>query len=221
MLRVGVFALVTALVTPWCALAQGQHSGGKGQSFLEEHNRDRDQPIQIESNSLEVRDKSKVATFSGDVHLVQGDTTIRCQTLVVFYGAEHSTSERSASGAARTQQEGRDHSSGPVPQGSHDIRKIEARGGVTINSKDQNASGDLGVYDVKAKTITLTGNVVVSQGKNVLHGERVVVDTVTGNAHMEAGTAGNERVRALFVPNNNGESSVPSLVPSIVPNRTN
>ena len=64
-----------------------------------------------------------------------------------------------------------------VPQGAQDIRRIEARGGVTVISKDQNASGDLGVYDVKKKTITLTGNVVVSQGKNVLHGDRVIVDT--------------------------------------------
>ena len=55
------------------------------------------------------------------------------------------------------------------------FRRAEARGDVTVVSKDQNATGDLGVYDVKTKTITLTGNVVVSQGKNVLRGERVVV----------------------------------------------
>ena len=39
-------------------------------------------------------------------------------------------------------------------------------------TKDQNASGELGVYDLKSKMITLTGNVVVSQGKNVLRGEQ-------------------------------------------------
>jgi lipopolysaccharide export system protein LptA len=37
-----------------------------------------------------------------------------------------------------------------------DIRRAEARGGVTVVAKDQNASGDLGVYDMKTKTITLT-----------------------------------------------------------------
>ena len=40
-----------------------------------------------------------------------------------------------------------------------------ARGGVTGITKDQNASGDLGVYDLIANTITLTGNVVVSHSK--------------------------------------------------------
>jgi len=70
---------------------------------------------------------------------------------------------------------------------AQNIRRIEARGGVTVITKDQNASGDLGVYDLKTKTIALSGNVVVSQGQNVIHGERVVVDTVTGTARVESG----------------------------------
>jgi lipopolysaccharide export system protein LptA len=94
-----------------------------------------------------------------------------------------------------------------MPQGAQNIRRIEARGGVTVTTKDQNASGDLGIYDLKTKTITLSGNVVVSQGQNVIHGERVVVDMITGNARVESGstvgasgTAGPGRVRALILP---------------------
>src|SRR5208282_4637042 len=96
-----------------------------------------------------------------------------------------------------------------APQGAQNIRRIEARGGVTVITKDQNASGDLGVYDLKTKTITLSGNVVVSQGQNVIHGERVVVDTATGYARVESassggtaggGAAGPSRVRALIQP---------------------
>jgi len=34
----------------------------------------RDQPIRIDAAVLEVRDKNKVATFSGNVKVVQGDT---------------------------------------------------------------------------------------------------------------------------------------------------
>ena len=47
----------------------------------------RDQPIQIEAASLEMRDKKKEATFSGNVKVVQGDTTMTSKTLVVFYDA--------------------------------------------------------------------------------------------------------------------------------------
>src|SRR5438477_8340066 len=47
----------------------------------------RDQPIQIEAASLEMRDKKKEATFAGNVKVVQGDTTMTSKTLVVFYDA--------------------------------------------------------------------------------------------------------------------------------------
>jgi lipopolysaccharide export system protein LptA len=91
-----------------------------------------------------------------------------------------------------------------MPQGGN-FRRAEARGDVTVVSKDQNASGDLGVYDTKTKTITLTGNVVVSQGKNVVRGERVVVNTATGDARVESGVTAHdvtahERVRVLILP---------------------
>ena len=37
------------------------------------------QPIHIEAMTLEIRDKDKTATFSGNVQVVQGDTTMRCR----------------------------------------------------------------------------------------------------------------------------------------------
>ena len=57
---------------------------------------------------------------------------------------------------------------------------------------------------------------VVSQGKNVLNGDKVVVDTATGNAHFEsAGTAAQNRVRALILPSKspNGGPNVMSIGP--------
>src|SRR5580704_14368848 len=52
---------------------------------LQGFSQNRDQPVRIESARLEVRDKDKRATFAGDVHLTQGDTTLTCKTLVVHY----------------------------------------------------------------------------------------------------------------------------------------
>ena len=208
---------MATLLAPGFAGAQAPHPSAP--NALREQNQD--QPIQIEAATLEVHDKKKMATFSGDVQVIQGDTTIKCQTLVVFYGAEHTVGAGqtasaapagTASGAALPQ-------TTVVPQGAQDIRRIEARGGVTVISKDQNASGDLGVYDLKKKTITLTGNVVVTQGKNVLHGDRVVVDTTTGNAHIESGNGGQTRVRALILPNKGTDGT--SNIMSIGPNRPN
>ena len=149
------------------------------------------------------------------MQVVQGDTTLKCKVLVVFYGAEVGLA--GGTGAKTT----------ALPTDAQSIRRIEARGDVTVVSKDQNASGDLGVYDLKSKTITLTGNVVVTQGQNVIHGTRVVVDTVTGNARVEAGgntVAGNGappgRVRALILPHSNQNSPSGHLL-QLGPPKTN
>lgn len=173
---------------------------------FQQHNND--QPIQIDAKTLEVHDRSKTATFSGNVKVVQGDTTMTCKTLVVFYGQEVGI----AGGAKPVVNTNASNGSAPDAQ---NIRRIEARGGVTVVSRDQSATGDLGVYDLREKTITLTGNVVVSQGKNVIHGERVVVNTVTGVAHVESAPGAPQgRVRALIIPNkdhNGGESNYMTL----------
>jgi len=45
----------------------------------------KDQPVKIQADKLEVRDKDKVATFTGNVHVTRGDTDLRSRMLVVFY----------------------------------------------------------------------------------------------------------------------------------------
>jgi lipopolysaccharide export system protein LptA len=201
--RLYLCAVTLALLASGLAAAQAPRPAPAApvQSLLQ-GGQDKDQPVQIEAASLEVRDKNKMATFSGDVQVVQGDTTMKCQKLVVFYGQEVGIAQ---AGAQPPDAKPAPTSALPGPKGAQNIRRIEARGGVTVITKDQNASGDLGVYDLIAKTITLTGNVVVSQGQNVIHGERVIVDTVTGNARVESSNQGGgttpSRVRALIQPN--------------------
>lgn len=215
--RLSLCSVMAVLLASGLAAAQAPRpaAGPPVQSLLQ-GGQDKDQPVQIEAASLEVRDKSKMATFSGDVQVVQGDTTMKCQKLVVFYGQEVGIAQ---AGAPAPDAKPAPTSALPGPKGAQNIRRIEARGGVTVITKDQNASGDLGVYDLLAKTITLTGNVVVSQGQNVIHGERVVVDTVTGNARVESSNQGGgatpSRVRALIQPNQgqNGGGNVMTIGP--------
>jgi lipopolysaccharide export system protein LptA len=54
--------------------------------------------VKIRAASLEVREKDKMATFTGDVYVLQGDTEMRCKVLVVSYDAE--TDTRTANAAA-------------------------------------------------------------------------------------------------------------------------
>jgi lipopolysaccharide export system protein LptA len=218
MIRPPMLAVTVALLLPAIAAAQAPRPAAPAaappvQSMIQSQGQD--QPVQIEAASLEVRDKNKMATFAGNVQVVQGDTTMKCQKLVVFYGQEVGIAPSAAAAPDAKP------AAPSMPKSAQNIRRIEARGGVTVVTKDQNASGDLGVYDLVSKTITLTGNVVVSQGQNVIHGERVVVDTVTGNARVESsnqvGGTAPSRVRALIQPNqgpNGGSGNVMTFAPA-------
>jgi lipopolysaccharide export system protein LptA len=146
---------------------------------LQGFQQNRGQPVQIEAASLEVRDKDKVATFSGNVKVVQGDTVMRCKSLTVFY-EQQGQAQPQAGGAPMK-------AASPGPGGSSSISRLEARGGVSVTQKDQVANGDTGLFDMKANTVTLQGNVVVSQGANIMRGERLVVDLTSGVSRVEAG----------------------------------
>src|SRR5215471_13044768 len=44
---------------------------------LQGFSQNRDQPVNIQSDTLVVRDKDKMASFAGNVHVIQGDTEMR------------------------------------------------------------------------------------------------------------------------------------------------
>jgi lipopolysaccharide export system protein LptA len=218
-------AAILALLTAGAAAAQNHVQGG-----LQDQNRE--QPVHIQAETLEVLDKVKTATFSGNVQVVQGDMTMKCRSLVVFYGPEDGASASASAGtAAAAAPKPADSQSGPaMPQGGS-IRRVEARGGVTVVTKDQNVTGDLGIYDMKTKTVTLTGNVVISQGKNVMHGERVVVNTLTGDARVdsgvttrdrtETGSTSHDRVRVLITPGKDAKGAPTNTMSFEPPGRPN
>jgi lipopolysaccharide export system protein LptA len=185
-----VVVVLMLLAMPSAALAQA----GGPPNALQGFSQNRDQPVKIDAASLEVRDKNKLATFSGNVQVVQGDTTLRCRTLAVFY-------DTADGGSALT-------SAKPGPGGQSRIRRLEARGDVIVTQKDQVATGETGLFDMASNTVTLSGNVVVKQGQNVLRGERLVVDLTSGTSRVEAGKSTNGRVQGLFLP-----SSVPDQKP--------
>lgn len=170
---------------------------------LQGFSRNRKDPVKIEANALEVRDRDKTAIFMGNVVVSQGESTLRCKELKVFYEGDTLTGQTQKSAAVGTS--------------AQRIRRLEAAGGVIITAKEQKATGDSGVYDLRANTMTLNGNVVVTQGQNVMQGDRLVVELATGTSRLEAGgKAGPNRVKGLFVPSStrDGGSQEPAKGPN-------
>jgi len=177
----------------------------------------RDKPIRIDAERLEVRDKQKVATFFGDaradVKVVQGDVTIRSKILVVFYDQDDAA--KSATDKAAADKAAKAAGSGPGGGGSQ-IRRLEAKGNVIVTQKDQTVTGELGVFDMKTNVATVSGGVVMTQCENVVRGERLIVDMTTGVSKVESSGG---RVQSTLVQSQPGAGCGGSAAPAPAPKR--
>jgi lipopolysaccharide export system protein LptA len=110
---------------------------------------------------------------------------MRCKQLVVLYDEDPATKGAKGNDSASKQ-----------------IRRIEAKGGVTVTQKEQKASGDSGIFDMQGNTVTLIGNVIVTRGTDVLRGQRLFVDLGSGRTTLDSGPG---RVEGLFQPSRSSE----------------
>ncbi len=164
--NIALIAVTMALATP----ALAQLSVGKN----------KDQPIEITADALEVLQSQKKATFSGNVRAAQGDVVLTAQQMVVHY---RENEERKGDMGA--------------------VSRIEAVGGVFLTTPEETAQGAKGVYDVDKKTIWLLENVILTRGENVLKGSQLEYSFDTGKSLVtsKAGDKqGQGRVKAIFVP---------------------
>jgi lipopolysaccharide export system protein LptA len=152
------FFLSIAVVMLASVAAYAQNFGGAFEGMSNS-----DEPIQIEADRLEVADRDGTAEFSGNVSVSQGSTLLKTDRLKVRYS-------RDAKGNA-----------GP----GGNVRRIEALGRVAVRSNDQVASAERATVDMEAQVATLTGNVSVSQGKNIITGCTITIDMKTNNVDVQ------------------------------------
>ena len=177
-----IFGLLIAFSFLIAVSAAGAQSFGKAFEGMG----DNDQPIQIEADRLEITDNQNIALLTGNVNVTQGNTLLKASRIKVFYLSEGQRS-RSSSG----------------------IKQIEAAGKVAIRSQGNRATADTAIVDMVKQFITLSGNVVVSQGNNILKGCRMTVNLKNNVANVKPcqtsnsqGQKSNGRVKILLTPQN-------------------
>ncbi len=137
-------------------------------------------PVNIEADTLEVRDKNKMAVFTGNVIVTRTPTTMRASSIKVLYQGEAPQGASMASAGA--------------DKAAQNIRSIDMTGPILINQPGQQATADKGTYDAASETVVLEGNVVLTQGNNVLKGPKLFIDMKTNRARMDG------RVQGILVP---------------------
>lgn len=125
--------------------------------------------VEISADSLTVDQADGSAVFSGNVVVVQGAMRLAAAVVRVEYGAE----------------------------GKREIERLLATGGVTLVTGNDAVEAKEAEYSILSGTIVLTGDVVLTQGGNVLSGQRLTVDLATGSATAEG------RVQTTLRPGGN------------------
>ena len=105
---------------------------------------------------------------------------------MVFYDFGAAPAAAPAANAKAAAKSAPIQSATPGPGGSSSIRRLEAKGSVVVTQKDQVVTGETAVFDTKTNLVTMLGGVVLTQGKNVLRGDRLMVDMTTGVSRVES-----------------------------------
>ena len=143
-------------------------------------------PISIEADRLDYFEKEGKAVYDGHVVVVQGETKLTCARLTIFMDkpggavAEAAKAEPGAPGDA-----------------SNRLKHMDCGGPVTVVSKTQTATADSGSYDKGRGNVVLNGHVVLTDGRNVTKGDKLVYDLASGQAAVQGGSG---RVTGSFLP---------------------
>jgi lipopolysaccharide export system protein LptA len=190
MMRVRVLGIIlaTAVLAGGGESAVAQVQQQQGVSALKGHNSNA--PVDVTADRIEVQDRADRALFVGNVHATQAELTLDTERLTVAYSSKPDATSGSAGSGVQ-------------------IHRLDAAGGVTVHSPSETATGDLGIYDLDRKLITLLGDVQLQRGTDQVMGSRLVIDLDSGRATVDGGPAGvnssGGRVRGHFtVPKRSG-----------------
>lgn len=155
-------------------------------------------PIDISAKSTQVFQLERRVVYQGEVEALQGTTRLRTPQLTIWYNNNNAVK---APGAAA-----------PAQSGVGAVDRMEAEGPVYYVTDSQSAKGDHGFYSAADDTITLTGNVILTQDKNVSTGDKLIIHQKTGLATLSSEKAAG-RVRGVFYNDDKAKPAAASPSP--------
>ncbi|WP_373562789.1 LptA/OstA family protein [Sphingopyxis sp. JAI108] len=114
-------------------------------------------PVDFAAGSIEVQDRADRVVLAGNVRVTQAGLTVTAPRMTVAY----------------------------TRSGGTDVNRLDATGGVTVVKGDETAKGNVAIYDLDRRLITMVGNVELRQRGNNLRGGRLVIDLNSGRATVD------------------------------------
>lgn len=147
-------------------------------------------PIDFSAGTIELQDRANRAILSGGVNVRQADMTLEAARMTVAY-------------------------TGQITQGSPQVSRLDASGGVTVTRPDQRARSQYAVYDLNRRVITMLGGVTLTQGAgNTVSGGRLTINLDTGRATIDGSSVGTTKAPDGSVVRQGGRVTGRFSVPS-------
>ena len=127
-------------------------------------------PIEILADSMEWNKQLGQAIATGNAKAVQGQTTIKAKKIIAVLNEDN----------------------------SQQIKELKAIGKVVFLKDKQIATGDKATYYIDQEKVIITGNVALKRDDNIIKGEKLIIDFLTGLSKMEASSA-NQKVRMKYI----------------------
>lgn len=119
-------------------------------------------PVNFAADRIEVQDRADRVVVSGNVVVDQAGLHLTAARMTVAYRQT----------------------------GSVEIDRIDASGNVVVTRGNETARGNVAIYDLNRRLITMLGNVQLNQGANRLTGGRLLIDLVSGRSTVDGRSAG-------------------------------
>lgn len=132
---------------------------------IAQSNHDSNAPIDVSSEHVELQDRANRVLLSGNVRITQAEMVLTAARVIVTY-------------------------TGQITNGSPEVSRLDAAGGVTVVRPQQNASSQYAVYDLNRRVITMIGGVKLNQGLNTVQGARLLINLDTGRATIDGSGVG-------------------------------
>lgn len=120
-------------------------------------------PVEVTAERLAVDQSDGTAIFTGNVIIGQGEMRMTAPTVRVIYAQD------------------------PQGDATGEVQRMEATGGVTLVSGAEAAESRDAVYTIDSGQIVMTGDVLLTQARNAISGEKLTVDLTSGTGVMEGG----------------------------------
>ena len=126
-------------------------------------------PIEILADSMEWNKQLGQAIAIGNAKAIQGQTTLKANKIIAVLNKDN----------------------------SQQITELQASGNVVFLKDNQLATGDKAIYYLNQDKVIITGNVELKRDGNIIKGEKLIIDFLTGLSKMEASDS-NQKVKMKY-----------------------